>query len=103
LSLPHKSSVLGRYGLLAAVSRIAAILPNDLAPTNMNGPLRTLASQHDAAMQLSHSRRSSMSQQFLPRDVDCADFPNVYCFSLEQVERPGLLQCRRKPAALQMK
>jgi len=28
-------------GLLAAVSRIAAILPNDLAPTNMNGPLRT--------------------------------------------------------------
>jgi hypothetical protein len=27
--------------LLAAVSRIAAILPNDLAPTNMNGPLRT--------------------------------------------------------------
>jgi hypothetical protein len=30
------------FGLLAAVSRIAAILPNDLAPTNMNGPLRTL-------------------------------------------------------------
>ncbi|AXI53806.1 hypothetical protein C1J05_04190 [Sulfitobacter sp. JL08] len=29
-------------GLLAAVSRIAAILPNDLAPTNMNGPLPTL-------------------------------------------------------------
>ena len=28
----------GRIGLLAAVSRIAAILPNDLAPTNMNGP-----------------------------------------------------------------
>jgi hypothetical protein len=26
------------YGLLAAVSRIAAILPSDLAPTNMNGP-----------------------------------------------------------------
>jgi hypothetical protein len=25
------------FGLLAAVSRIAAILPNDLAPTNMNG------------------------------------------------------------------
>ena len=33
----------GEFGLLAAVSRIAAILPNDLAPTNMNGhslPLR---------------------------------------------------------------
>jgi hypothetical protein len=29
-------------GLLAAVSRIAAILPNDLAPTNMNGPLLPL-------------------------------------------------------------
>jgi hypothetical protein len=28
-----------RVLLLAAVSRIAAILPNDLAPTNMNGPL----------------------------------------------------------------
>jgi hypothetical protein len=26
------------HGLTAAVSRIAAILPNDLAPTNMNGP-----------------------------------------------------------------
>jgi hypothetical protein len=25
-------------GLLAAVSRIAAIQSNDLAPTNMNGP-----------------------------------------------------------------
>jgi len=31
-----------RSGILAAVSRIAAILPSDLAPTNMNGPLRTL-------------------------------------------------------------
>ena len=29
-------------GLLAAVSRIAAILPNDFAPTNMNGPEPTL-------------------------------------------------------------
>jgi hypothetical protein len=27
-----------QFGLLAAVSRIAAILPNDLALTNMNGP-----------------------------------------------------------------
>jgi hypothetical protein len=31
-------SVIDRSGLLAAVSRIAAILPNDLASTNMNGP-----------------------------------------------------------------
>jgi len=37
------------YGLLAAVSRIAAILPSDLAPTNMNGPLRTSATDPDAA------------------------------------------------------
>jgi hypothetical protein len=31
------------HGLTAAVSRIAAILPNDLAPTNMNGPLLPFA------------------------------------------------------------
>ena len=31
-----------RSGILAAVSRIAAILPSDLAPTNMNGPKPTL-------------------------------------------------------------
>jgi len=36
--------------LLAAVSRIAAILPNDLAPTNMNGPNRTLAAPYNAAV-----------------------------------------------------
>jgi len=30
-------------GSTAAVSRIAAILPNDLAPTNMNGPNRPLS------------------------------------------------------------
>jgi hypothetical protein len=48
----------GRSGLLAAVSRIAAILPNDLAPTNMNGPYRPLAihpSCCSAARQTSHS------------------------------------------------
>jgi hypothetical protein len=37
-----KIGVFQQNGLLAAVSRIAAILPNDLAPTNMTGPLRTL-------------------------------------------------------------
>jgi hypothetical protein len=34
-------SSIRQIGLLAAVSRIAAILPNDLAPTNMNGPQPT--------------------------------------------------------------
>jgi len=45
-------------GLLAAVSRIAAILPNDLAPTNMNGPLLPLATAPTccgAARQCRHS------------------------------------------------
>ncbi|WP_299752332.1 hypothetical protein [uncultured Boseongicola sp.] len=38
------------FGLLDAVSRIAAILPNDLAPTNMNGPQETFTPRHDAAV-----------------------------------------------------
>jgi len=36
--IPAKIGVFQQNGLLAAVNRIAAILPNDLAPTNMNGP-----------------------------------------------------------------
>jgi hypothetical protein len=54
----------GEFGLLAAVSRIAAILPNDLAPTNMNGPNRTLAAPYNAAVQLSHCGHSCMAQHF---------------------------------------
>jgi len=38
--------------ILAAVSRIAAILPSDLAPTNMNGPEPTLTTTSSAAVQL---------------------------------------------------
>jgi hypothetical protein len=53
------------FGLLAAVSRIAAILPNDLAPTNMNGPNRTLAAPYNAAVQLSHCGHSCMAQHFV--------------------------------------
>jgi hypothetical protein len=51
-----------RSGLLAAVSRIAAILPNDLAPTNMNGPMQTLAGLRNAALRLSQSGHSSAAQ-----------------------------------------
>ena len=40
----------GCCGLLAAVSRIAAILPNDLAPTNMNGPNQPFNQNLDAAV-----------------------------------------------------
>jgi hypothetical protein len=60
-------------GLLAAVSRIAAILPNDLAPTNMNGPNRTLAAPYNAAVQLSHCGHSCMAQHFCRLKRRCAD------------------------------
>jgi hypothetical protein len=36
-----KFGVFQQYRLLTAVSRIAAIQSNDLAPTNMNGPKET--------------------------------------------------------------
>ena len=48
----------GWLGLLAAVSRIATILPNDLAPTNMNGPYRPLTMPSEccgAARRTGHS------------------------------------------------
>lgn len=44
--------------LLAAVSRIAAILPNDLAPTIMNGPKLPFIANVDAAMQLHQTGHS---------------------------------------------
>ena len=55
----------GNFGLLAAVSRIAAILPNDLAPTNMNGPDQTLAPVTITAQQHSHCCHSCMAQHVL--------------------------------------
>jgi hypothetical protein len=39
-------------GLFADFSCIAAILPNDLAPTNVNGPLLPLATSSIAAAQI---------------------------------------------------
>jgi len=51
---------IGQQGLLAAVSRIAAILPNDLAPTNMNGPKLPFVAGLVAAVQLPHSRPLSL-------------------------------------------
>jgi len=53
-----------RFGLLAAVSRIAAILPNDIAPTNLNGPLPTLATGTSAAAQLHQIGHSCITQHF---------------------------------------
>jgi hypothetical protein len=53
-----------RLGLLAAVSRIAAILANDLAPTNMNGPLLPLVGRSDAAPQLRQTGHSSTLRHF---------------------------------------
>jgi len=55
---------IGYSGLLAAVSRIAAILPNDLAPTNMNGPDQPFDPSTSAAVQLSHSCHSCIAQHF---------------------------------------
>jgi hypothetical protein len=43
------------FGLLAAVSRIAAIQSNDLAPTNMNGPNRTFTSAQIKLMRFSNA------------------------------------------------
>jgi len=62
-----------RSKLLAAVSRIAAILPNDLAPTNMDDPNRTLAAPYNAAVQLSHCGHSCMAQHFCRLKRRCAD------------------------------
>jgi hypothetical protein len=53
-----------RVLLLAAVSRIAAILPNDLTPTNMNRPERPFADCLNAATQLSHCGHSCIAQRF---------------------------------------
>ena len=50
----------GHLGLLAAVSRIAAILPNDLAPTNMNGPNLPFIAGLVAAVQFPQSRPLSL-------------------------------------------
>ena len=55
----------GRIGLLAAVSRIAAILPNDLAPTNMNGPLPTLALPPGCCGRSPHCRHSPRAQNLV--------------------------------------
>ncbi|WP_299751534.1 hypothetical protein, partial [uncultured Boseongicola sp.] len=66
-----------RSGLLAAVSRIAAILPNDLAPTNMNGPNRTFTAPYNAAVQLSHCGHSCMAQHFCRLKRRCADRADI--------------------------
>jgi hypothetical protein len=47
-------------GLLAAVSRIAAILPNNFAPTNMNGPLLPFTSTSGCC---GAARRTGLSLQ----------------------------------------
>ena len=51
-------------GLLAAVSRIAAILPSDLAPTNMNGPKLPFVAGLVAAVQLPQSSHWDILQHF---------------------------------------
>jgi hypothetical protein len=57
----------GRSGLKPAVSRIAAILPNDLAPTNMNGPLPTFTKIDLTAARHTKSGHSCTLQHFRPR------------------------------------
>jgi hypothetical protein len=52
-------------GLLAAVSRMAAILPNDLAPTNMNGPLRTFTASLCCCSAARHCGHSCIVQHFV--------------------------------------
>ena len=73
LSAGPETGVFQQNKLLAAVGRIAAILPNDLAPTNMNGPNRTLAVPYNAAAQLSHCGHSCMAQHFCRLKRRCAD------------------------------
>jgi hypothetical protein len=48
----HACRSIRQFGLVAAVSRIAAILSNGLDLTDMNGPLLPSAQVIDAAMQL---------------------------------------------------
>jgi len=42
-------------------------------PINANGPMRPLTKEKDAALQLSHSRRSSMVQHYYRLDDGNAD------------------------------
>jgi hypothetical protein len=70
---------------LAAVSRIAAILPNDLAPTNMNGPKLPLVGRSDAAPQLRQTGHSCIVQHVLgPNDRNAG----LCCRSLRRHKWP---------------
>jgi hypothetical protein len=62
-----------RSGILAAVSRIAAILPSDLAPTNMNGP--TFTKIDLTAARHTKSGHSYTLQHFRPRRSASRTFP----------------------------
>jgi hypothetical protein len=54
------------------LSRPRSILPNDLAPTNMNGPDQPFDPSTSAAVQLSHSCHSCMPQHFCRLKRQCA-------------------------------
>ena len=67
--------------LLAAVSRIAAILPNDLAPTIMNGPKLPFVGRSDAAPQLRQTGHSCIVQHVLGPNDHNADKVLICCAS----------------------
>jgi hypothetical protein len=50
-----------------------------IAPTNMNGPLRTLAVPYNAGVQLSHCGHSCMAQHFCQLKRRCADKTVIGC------------------------
>jgi len=54
------------FGLTAAVSRIAAILPNDLAPTNMNGPKLTFDQVAANFGEVAECTRRSRQERLFP-------------------------------------
>jgi hypothetical protein len=64
-----------RSGILAAVSRIAGILPSELAPTNMNGPLPTFTKIDLTAARHTKSGHSYTLQHFRPRRSASRTFP----------------------------
>jgi len=66
----------GEFGLLAAVSRIAAILPNDLAPTNINGPLLPFTSTSGCCGAARRTGLSCTMQHFCWLKRRCADKPD---------------------------
>ena len=65
----------GRSGVFADFRCVVAILPNDLATTNLNGPKLPSVTLPDAAAQLRQTSHSSILQQSVGSLVGLWDKP----------------------------